>query len=382
MTNTSDESQASSVSSARPQVIDLEAEDITVAEEPQASEKSHAGPADDPPAPSKRNAMGPWRFIAGAALLGLLAGGWLYRDVLSAYLPSAAMAELEARVATLEAQTRTGEEQVEALGATLEKTSAALASLEGAVKSASEGESALRGTVESAAARVAAVEEALADIRQRLDAIPQAGSGGTDSAALAAFASRLADVERQVADLKAGTGATGDGALAASLRQALSDLRAKIAAGQAYGPELGRIVRLVPAAGGNGALEAHAEKGLANGEGLAEELRALIPSLPEAAPAAEEQAAGTWASFWNTITSIVSIRDVGATDWRDLAQRSAEAAQVGDLAGAVALIDSAAAPAALSSWRERAAARLALEAALPELGAAVERVIAAMGEGQ
>ena len=293
MTNTSDESQASSVSSARPQVIDLEAEDITVAEEPQASEKSHAGPADDPPAPSKRNAMGPWRFIAGAALLGLLAGGWLYRDVLSAYLPSAAMAELEARVATLEAQTRTGEEQVEALGATLEKTSAALASLEGAVKTASEGESALRGTVESAGARVAAVEEALADIRQRLDAIPQAGSGGTDSAALAAFASRLADVERQVADLKAGTGATGDGALAASLRQALSDLRAKIAAGQAYGPELGRIVRLVPAAGGNGALEAHAEKGLANGEGLAEELRALIPSRPEAAPAAEEEAAGT-----------------------------------------------------------------------------------------
>lgn len=210
----------------------------------------------------------------------------------------------------------------------------------------------------------------------------QAGGGtGIDSGALAALTTRLTEIERQLADLKAGSG-SGTGSAAATLRQALSDLRAKIAAGQAYGPELRRITALVPVAGGNAVLEAHAEKGIANGAGLAEELRALIPGLPEAVAADEEQG-GAWDSFWGAVTSIISIRDVGATDWRQLAGRCADGAAAGDLAGAVSLIDSAegAAPAALAAWRERAANRLKLEAALPELGAAVERTIAAMGEG-
>jgi hypothetical protein len=168
------------------------------------------------------------------------------------------------------------------------------------------------------------------------------------------------------------------------LSQALSDLKARIAAGTAYQEEYDRIARLVPAAPGLDVLSTHANLGLPGGEGLALELKEQIPSLP--GPSADESAAGDsyWDSFWNTLTSVVKIRDIGTNDWQTLAENCASLAAAGDLTQAVTLIDSAEGdkPAALARWRDRAAARIALEAALEQVAQSVLRQIAATGGSQ
>jgi hypothetical protein len=79
--------------------------------------------------------------------------------------------------------------------------------------------------------------------------------------------------------------------------------------------------------------------------------------------------------------SVITIRRIGDTDWPDLAAKCAALAESGDLAQAIERIDAAegAKPAALSGWRDRAAARIALEAALENTSQAVLRQITSMG---
>jgi hypothetical protein len=77
----------------------------------------------------------------------------------------------------------------------------------------------------------------------------------------------------------------------------------------------------------------------------------------------------------------VTIRVVGETDWRDVAERARAYAETNDLAAAISLIARAEGepPAALVAWRTRAQARLDGEAALNDLSAAVLRELAAKG---
>jgi hypothetical protein len=77
----------------------------------------------------------------------------------------------------------------------------------------------------------------------------------------------------------------------------------------------------------------------------------------------------------------VSQPPYGSTDWPDLAAKCAALAESGDLAQAIEMMDKAegAKPSALSGWRDRAAKRIALEAALEETSQAVLRQITSMG---
>ena len=67
-----------------------------------------------------------------------------------------------------------------------------------------------------------------------------------------------------------------------------------------------------------------------------------------------------------------------------MAEKAAGLAEAGDLTQAIALIDAAegAKPTDLVQWRDRAAARLALEAAVGQVAEAVLRQIAAQGGAQ
>jgi hypothetical protein len=168
-----------------------------------------------------------------------------------------------------------------------------------------------------------------------------------------------------------------------ALSQALSDLKAKVAAGTGYGEEHGRIARMVPAAAGLQTVGARAAEGLPNATGLTEELRAAIPALPQPqAPAAPDNS--YLGSLMDSLSSIVSIRAIGETDWPGVAGQALSFAEAGDLNQAIAVIDAAEGdkPMALVQWRDRAAARLQLEAALAEVSDAVLRQIAALGGGQ
>jgi hypothetical protein len=369
----------------KPRVIDLEAEDVTVESDP---------PQDSapPPPPRGRKSGGTMRWVTGALIVGGLAGGWLYRDFLSDYFPAAEITGLRARVGTLEAGSKTHTEQLAAVSGTVDSVSGKLTSLE---QLTTESVAQSRGGQEKIAAiesRVAALEENLKITDEDLARLQTAiasisvkpGTGAPDPAALVSLGLRIDALEKDIASLKSrGSGDSNNRTAAmAALSQSLSDLKAKIAAGTSYRDELDRIARMVPAAAGLDVLQAHAAEGLPAPAGLAAELRAAIPALPR--PDATPDSGGYWDGLWNTLTSVVKIRDIGEADWPALAEDCAALAQSSDLPQAIARIDAAegAIPQAINHWRERAAARLKLEAALAGMAQAVERQIVSLGGGQ
>ena len=368
----------------KPQVIDLNAEDVTVEEEPRP-----ADPPPVPPAPAPRKA-GAAKWIALALLLGVAGGAWAYRDMLSAYLPSDAVAALQARVEVLEANGRTQADQIAVIDQSAGAAGKLAAGLEQSVKDSAAAAAEATSAMAALGERLAANEQTLAQLRGDLDALRTAaskgtGTGGTvDNSALVALGQRIDALEKDMASLKAGSGRTDAAASTAALSQALSDLKAKVAAGVPYNDEYERIARMVPAAAGLDVLARNADAGLPDAAGLAAELRAAIPALPQ--PAAAEPAEGDGYLDWafDMLSGIVTVRDIGESDWPQLAEKAAALAEAGDLPQAIDVIDQAegAKPAALSTWRDRAAGRLALLAALDQVDQAVLRQIAQQGGAQ
>ena len=389
----------------RPQVIDLDAEEIrTEPETARAPDADDSGEETPPPAAKPQEKRGrPVLWLAAALLIGALLGGWFYRGVLASYFPTNEMAAMKIRIDQLEASGGSLAQQI--AGLKQEAGSAATAAgtageaagnaLQEA-KSAAAGLAELGSRIDSTDQRIAAAEtalktagEELSQLRSALSAAPAvttqegAAPAAIDQAALAALGQRIDALEKEVASLKsAATQGGGDdrAAVTSALSQALSDLKAKIAAGTPYPDEYDRIARIVPAAAGLETVGARAAEGLPDAAGLAEELRAAIPELPRpAAPVAEDNS--YFGTLMKSLSGIVTIREIGETDWPEIGNKAAAFAEAGDLTQAIAVIDQAEGdkPVALSQWRERAAARLQLEAALSQVSEAVLRQITAMG---
>ena len=359
----------------KPQVIDLQAEDITL-------DDAAAPAAPPPPSPAATKPKTRIALFAVALLAGAVAGGWIYKDVLASYWPSNELVAARGRIEALEAQTKTLGEQLGALAAGSDQLKSQFEPLETQIKSVAEKTT---GAAEKSAAfeaRIAAIEAAakaanteLAELKSRIAAGAPATTPGDNSSALALLAKRLEALEKQP------VGKPGDqSAASADLSQSLSDLRAKIAAGAAYRAEVDRISNLSPAAAGLDTLLSRADAGLPNAAGLAAELTAIIAQLPKPAAAAPAAESSYIDDFWAAMGDIIRIREIGEADWQNLATQTAALAEAGDLAQAIAKIDSAEGtkPVPLSQWRDRAAGRIELEAALEETSNAVRRQIAAM----
>lgn len=383
----------------RPQVIDLDAEEIrTEPEAPRA--QADEGPRENPPPPAQeRTGRRTGLWILAALILGLIGGGWLYREALSSYFPSGEMTAMKARLAALEssgsglageiaALKQAADGAAQTAGAAGEQARAAAQQATSAVEGLTAVDSRLGALDQKIAAAEAALATATADLDQfrksmSVVATPTAPGAPVDTAALSALGQRIDALEKDVASLKssAATGPDqGAASLTSALSQALSDIKAKVAAGVPYPDEFDRIARMVPAAAGLEAVGARAAEGLPNAEGLTAELRAAIPALPQpaAAPAEDNSYFG---SLMKSLSGVVTIRAIGETDWPAVAGRAAGFAEAGDLNQAIAVIDGAEGekPMALTQWRDRAAARLQLEAALAEVSEAVLRQIAALG---
>ena len=356
----------------KPQVIDLQAEDVVVAEaDPAAAPPPHATPG---------KSKFPVIWLVIALLGGTVAGGWLYKDVLSSYLPSKELTAAQTRIDALETQGKTMAEQLASLAGNS-------AQLKAGIEKASDESSAVHAAATALEMRVATLETAARSAKADLDklkaiTVPTGASGtAVDNSALAALAQRLDALEKDVASLRAVKAPSDQTAVTATLSQSLSDLRAKIASGASYRDELERISRMVPAAAGLETLSAHANEGLPNAAGLAAELTGLIPLLPKPSAGMPASDNTYWDNIWNAMKGVITIRRIGETDWPDLAAKCAALAESGDLAQAIERIDKAegAKPSGLSNWRDRAAARIALESALEETSQAVLRQITSMG---
>lgn len=390
----------------RPPVIDIEAEDVTPAtpDEP-AKFDEPVSPADPvtppppPPPPPKRKSHHWRRWGLLVLLLGAAAlGAWAYKDYGQRFWPSDQMTALNDRVNALEAGNKTLNDQLLALGGSLDTLKSGEAaqndSLSSAIERSSQVESGLAALKEVIAgndARLAKTQTALDELRAGLDAlkasIASAGDSLTvtapDPAALAALTQRVDAIEAALQTLKTEIGKTEQGAdQAALLSQTLADLKAKFATGATYQDELNRIARLVPAAPGVAMLSTYAASGLPDAQALAVELEQIVPGLPLPANEAD---AKTGNEYWDYLVdlfgSVVTIRVVGETNWRDVAERARAYAETNDLPAAISLIERAEGepPAALAAWRNKAQARLDGEAALNDLSAAVLRELAAKG---
>ena len=403
---------------SRPQVIDLEAEEIRTepegarapAEEIRTEEQDAIREAEPPPPPPpppppqqqrQRSSRGSAAWIAAALILGAIGGGWLYRDVISSYFPTNEMLALRTRLAAAEANGAGLAQEIAALKQAADAASRAAATAgETAGVAARNADAALSG-VSQAGGRIDALDQRIAAAETSLEAASadlaqfrtslssgatQSGAGPIDTAALAALAQRIDALEKDVASLESSAAAGGAGdkaAVTSTLSQALSDLKAKVAAGAAYPDEYDRIARMVPAAAGLETVGAHAAEGLPDAQGLTAELRAAIPALPQPAPPVAEDNS-YFGTLMKSLSGVITIRAIGETDWPAVAGKAADFAEAGDLNQAIATIDGAEGekPMALTQWRERAAGRLQLEAALAQVSEAVLRQIAAMGGAQ
>jgi len=389
----------------RPPVIDIEAEDVTPATQPDSHKPDEPEspaepvPPPPPPPPPKRKShhwrrWGLFLLIVAAAVLG----AWAYRDYGQRFWPSDQMTALASRVDALEAGNKTLNDQVLAFGGSIDKLKSGEAAqsndLAAAVERGKQAESEIAGLKEGIAtteARFAETQTAINELRNGLDAlkasIASAGENltvtGPDPAALAALSQRVDALDAALQTLKSEIGKTEQGAdQTALLSQTLADLKAKFATGAAYQDELNAIARLVPAAPGVAQLAPYAASGLPDAQALAGELQELVPSLPVPAAESDSKTGNEYLDYLvELLGSVVTIRVVGETNWRDVAERARAYAETNDLPAAISLVERAEGepPAALAAWRNKAQARINGEIALDDLSAAVLRELAAKG---
>jgi hypothetical protein len=321
------------------------------------------------PAPAKKK-----RGKAGLVIAGLLAssvaGGWLYRDVLSAYLPSDQVTAMASRIDTLEATAKTLNDKVEAAIGFNDEMKSNLAAAQVAAADVSQ----LKSDSTTTSDKLGTLQTELAATVAKIEELKTKLASGPITVEPADMA-RIANIEKDLASLKQRGGTSGDTAL---LSQSLSDLKAKIAAGVSYKSEFDRVKNLVPAAEGLDVLQAHAASGIASAETLAAELQSFTFPTVEATSTAEQS---WWDYAGSLVSSVVTIKAAGTSDWQALTTQVADIAKQGDLPSALASLEKAegALPINLQTWHDKTTARIAVEQALEKTAAAVLRQIAAKG---
>lgn len=316
--------------------------------------------------------------VVAALVIGMVGGGWLYRDYVSSYFPSNEMTALRERVEMIGKSHEQLGGQMQNIDRIVSQLAADMDAMEskttGLLTSSKEQSDAMADTAQ----RIASLDATNAELKSLVETLRNqpVASGGAPMALPSDLSARISALEKDVASLKTEVPGRAD---AAALTQALSDLKAKIESGVGFADEQQRIARMVPAAAGLDTLALHAATGLPAAKLLAGELAALKPSLPipeTTAPAGEP---GYWDSLMAALSSIITIRDAEAVNWQMIADKSIALAEAGDLTQAIAVIDEVedAKPASLQQWRDRAAARVNLEAALARVSESVGRDLAA-----
>lgn len=367
-------------SAVKPTVIDLDPDEVTVERDGSSPPHSppHVDEAQPKPVQKRASSYGSVAFVAALAI-GAVGGGWLYRDMLSTYFPDDNVKALSERVDVLGKGHEAVAGQVQALDRLAAQLTADVNALEAAASTASTESRALADGLAATKSGVAALQATVDETKSAIAGLasnpPPAVAGGTlpDGVITADVAQRLAALEQDVAALKAQKSGVTD---AAALTQTLADLKAKIEAGTPFADESDRIARLLPAASGLDVLAAHAANGLPAAKGLSTELAALKPSLPTPDIKIVPEEPGLWDRIGDALSSVITIRDLDAVNWQLVAEKAIAFAEAGDLPQAIAAVDEpeGALPAGLQQWRDRAAARVALEAALASVSGAAARV--------
>jgi archaellum component FlaC len=367
----------------KPEVIELEGEVLEAQDE--RVEPGFSRDADTVIDQTSRRSVAslvPW--IAGAGVLGLIGGGWLFRDVIAQYFPDNQFMALSQRVDAVQAESKSANEAIANLNALAQKLGSDMNELETANQQLKTELGALSASASGVGEKQAAAEQSLAEMSSSIASLKQTlstistttGSASpVDQQALVTLSSRVDSLEKDFGALKSQKSAAPD---MTALSQSLADMKAKIASGTGFATELDRVQRMVPAAEGLDVLARNAQ-GLPNAQGLAAELQTAIPTLPTASAPAPSADDSYWSRISNFVSGLITIRDAGEKDWPKFAETLVATAEAGNLADAVAAVDAidGSKPGAIEQFRDRAAARIALELALTKTSEAVTREITA-----
>jgi hypothetical protein len=390
---------------SKPEIIDLGPEDVSVV--PDTDVRTEAAPEhapDEPKGDDVRESEPVWRAsdtpsssetrreaqptqnaytLPALALAGGLIGGvLLHRLILEPFFPASLPTDVIARVAAVEQSASTATTQA----ATVQQRADTLASDVEALKSGGfasqssvselQAQSAdlvqrtdgLKATTDSA---VAAIE----DIKQRVAGLASVSQGssvpGASQEELAALQARLQQLETDVAALKSTPQVPSR---TETISQAAGALRAKALSGHPFTDELNALLSLDPALVAEPALATAATKGLQPPAALAATLRTAIDGLSNAqAPAApaEDDTYSGW--LLGRLEGVVTVKDAAAADWVTVSAEALGLAEAGDVAGAVAKLETVEGekPPAIAQWIASAKDNLAGTQSLKSLSEAV-----------
>jgi hypothetical protein len=414
---------------------DLTADAAEAAVEPEAPESAPEEAASAEPAPrpaaipepetpsappaARAESTGPgggWlpAFLAGAIVLAIGAGGAvLTRDLWApGGADSARLAELDSRLADLEARPTGGEppsleglatvEQVEKVSAALGAQASAIAALEAREPPAPVDISGLEARIGALEAReppapvdISGLEARLGDLAARVEAGAEASAelaalrdelAGL-SGKLDAAEARLAEADAQIASLAAGEEAVrSDNARRTAAVLALAQLRDRLRGSAPFAAEL-EAVRALTADDAETAalldpLAAHAGSGIPSLEGLRRGFAEVARKAVAAGAGASEE--GMLGSLFERVSDVVSIRPVGEVEGDGSAAVVARAEvrlDEDNLAGALTELSALDGPAAdeTAAWRADARARLDAEDAVAKLTGHIGAALSAGG---
>ncbi len=371
-----------------PEIIDLDPASVT--DHDKASSNESTGKQNPWAAPTwlRPSARSPVVIAVTALAIGVVAGGWAYRDYLWRYLPNAEVSAIASRTEALTNDTVALKEKI----ASIEMLAAQLKTdIDADEANAAAAVSAAKSATESVAnldARVNEVSTLAQDTSAKLNTLSAdmqklaGGAGATEAPSLPTdVLQRLESLEKDVASLKA---QKNEGAAdTALLSQSLADLKAKVAAGAPFSDELERLNRLVPAAPGLAELAQFAGAGIPDAKGLAQELSSLAAALPaEGELQAVVPKDDSWTGWaLDQLSDLITIRVAGTADWKRAAEQSVAFAESGDLQQGIDTLEKleGAKPQGVEQWFEKAKARLAIDAQIKSVEEAVLRAIAAKG---
>jgi uncharacterized phage infection (PIP) family protein YhgE len=365
-----DENEPGDISPVKPQIIEGTAEvlpdeatdmDPTVDEPNREEEVSTAKQqfsTPEPQTPSRRRSLA---LPLAALIVGALGGGWLYRDVLSSYLPTQQITALQTRSTELESTISKLSTDLETLKSGSSKSQTDIQSAVTASQDAQSSASTLAAKQETTETRLAKVESSLAtaakdmaSLRNDLASRPTvSGASPPNNTALQALDARLAKLESEFEKLQTRTTA------GVERQSATIALLQRISRGEPYAAELSVLATQLPAEI-LPMLQEHADKGIANESMLLAELSAMSVVAQAQQPVTQEP---SW--YENLLSGIITVTPIGETDWKSVMEQALAASRPGGLVAAVSSLDTAeqAAPLPpdLSAWRNKARQRLALD---------------------
>ena len=319
--------------------------------------------------------FGKWGALGLLALACAAGGGWLYRDVLSAYLPSNQEQALTVRFDALEAASKENSKKVDAIFALTEELKAKIGAAQAAADKSAKQAGTISAEQEVLISKLAETQLAVDNMKAGFEDLKSRSGGAVASGAApsAADTARLEKLEHDLAALQAAQPKAVD---SNALAMALNQVKTKAAAGQDFSEQLKPLVQQMPAADGLDVAQKEAAQSLPSASQLISMLNTIVDHLPKTAPApAVIKQTGWFHDITSFFSELVTVKELGPGPVADAAAKASAFAASGDLqqaADALSMVGDGL-PADLKDWKDKALRRLRLDAALDRLSASVAR---------